>query len=114
MRFVLWYDTIREVRNHPAPPHPTPPRPAPPHPVPAPHPPGFQPGVAHGTQLNASVARGDTKTNEDTNGLTTILLIRMNGWMGELMNECGVVNLTLNKVHGLMKSRMNECLNSPP
>ena len=54
-RFVLWYDTISEVRNHPAPPHPAPPRP-----VPAPHPPGFQPGVAHGTQLNASVARGDT------------------------------------------------------
>ena len=34
----------------------------PPRPVPAPHPPGFQPGVAHGTQLNASVARGDTIT----------------------------------------------------
>ena len=34
------------------------------HPVPAPHPPGFQPGVAHGTQLNASVARGDTKSDQ--------------------------------------------------
>ena len=56
-RFVLWYDTISEVRNHPAPPHP----------VPAPHPPGFQPGVAHGTQLNASVARGDTKIMTNMN-----------------------------------------------
>ena len=31
--------------------------------VPAPHPPGFQPGVAHGIELNASVASGDTKKN---------------------------------------------------
>jgi len=40
--------------------------------VPAPHPPGFQPGVAHGTQLNASVARGDTIKTETNTGISQL------------------------------------------
>ena len=43
---------------------PTPPRPAPPRACISPT--RFQPGVAHGTQLNASVAWGDTKSHKKT------------------------------------------------
>ena len=52
----LYCGTIRSAKYVTTPPHPTPPRP-----VPAPHAPDYQPGIAHGTQLNANVARGDTK-----------------------------------------------------